>query len=47
MKFIVRTFAVIGVLVVVFASSGSLGIWHFRLTYQDVPATCEPPHAQE
>ena len=45
MKLIGRTFAVVGFLVVLFATSGAIGIGHFRLYYGDVPAACEPNHA--
>lgn len=45
MKLIGRTFAVVGFLVVLFASSGAIGIGHFRLYYGDAPVVCEPSHA--
>jgi hypothetical protein len=45
MKLIGRTLAVVGFLVVLFASGSALGIGHFRLYYGDVPVVCEPTHA--
>lgn len=45
MKLVARTFAVVGFLVVLFATSGAIGIGHFRLYYGDAPLTCEPSHA--
>lgn len=47
MKFVARTFTVVGFLVVLFATSGAIGIGHFRLYYGDVPVVCEPSHAKK
>ena len=47
MKLISRTFCIVGFLVVLFATSGSLGIGHFRLYYGAAPTTCEPSHADK
>jgi hypothetical protein len=47
MKFVARTFAVVGFLVFVFATSGAIGIGHFRLYYGPAPVICEPSHAEK
>ncbi|MDQ7982244.1 hypothetical protein QYH69_34025 [Paraburkholderia sp. SARCC-3016] len=47
MKFIPRTFALVGFLVFLFATSGAIGIGHFRLYYGPAPVVCELGHAQK
>lgn len=47
MKLIARTFAMVGFLVILFASCGSLGIGHFRVSYGPAPVVCEAAHAEK
>jgi len=47
MKTIGRVCAVVGALVFVFATSGALGVGHFRLYYGPAPVVCEVTHAEK